>query len=1150
MHEPGSSLMNELKNLLQRMLDEDLSPGDRERLQKILNSHPKARELYAEQCQLHAQLQMNQSLLAALPTDAPIDGDIERHLASSTFTAIPKRTWLYFASLFTALVAISVFAEGAADKGQSPVNFNRQIRPILSENCYACHGPDAEARKADLRFDIEEWAFRERPDGPPAIVRGDPENSPLYQRITHALKSERMPPADSGKVLTQEQKDTLYRWIQEGAIWEGHWAFVKPVKPKVSRVSWGHNAIDAFTYAAMRDRGLEPNPEADRPTLARRLALDLTGLPPTPEIVDQFIDDPSPEAYEKLVDRLMEDPAYGEHQARIWLDAARYSDTHGLHLDNYREIWPYRDWVIDSFNRNQPFDDFVVQQIAGDLLPDPSLEQRLATGFNRCNPTTSEGGAIDDEYRAIYAKNRVETTTTVFLGLTMGCASCHDHKFDPFSQKDFYQFSAFFNNLNGPIMDGNAYDTKPIVVIPKPEHRKIWPRVKEDLEEMNQAVAQHKKARETEFRAWLNSGEAAHSASFVTDHIQFGLTLAKSKNEGEKPEDEDVVQPVSYPTWEFSMGDAVNLQEFGKTFNPDQPFTLHCRVKLPEEGKRKQPLIPLLSQFDGDRGWRLTMANADVRFPTCYQFTFQLIHSLKNNQMISVTTRPERVNPREGGTAKIYISYDASKMAQGVAISIGNRQQFNYEKLVDNLTGPVTTDSDLLIGRDLEGHTFTSGSIRTIAFFNRIIYSFESGLAGQSEAFDRALNVAEDRRSNKQWDLLRNYYFRVLDPEYREITLKQASKELEYRYIYDQATVSLVMEDKDARPFAHMLERGEYDKPGEKVFANIPKIFGELPKDAPATRLGLAQWLVHPDNPLTARVNVNRFWQNLFGSGLVKTSEDFGMMGENPSHPDLLDWLAVRFRESGWDVKKLIKLMVTSATYRQSSHFSSDKLKIDPENRFLARGPRYRLDGETLRDQALFVSGSLNPKRGGPPVKPYQPKGIWYTVGFTDSNTAIFQMDHGGDLYRRSLYTFWKRTAPPPNMVVFDAPSRETCSVRRERTNTPLQALTLMNDPQYVEAARQLAQRAMMEKRGSTAEKIHAMYRYAFGIAPTSKYQKVFSDSYAKFNSAFRSNPPDAQALIRVGESLAPPELEPVELASLTLVASQIMNLDSFVNKF
>ena len=1069
------------------------------------------------------------------------------------------RRFPVWAALCPALLLTSPIPTAQGEEPASPapaqptVDFNRHVRPILSENCFACHGPDPASREADLRFDFEEGAFRERRDGPPAIVRGDPENSPLYQRITHELKGERMPPADSGKTLTDEQKEILFKWIQEGAVWQNHWAFEKPIKPTVPLTSWGNNDIDAFTYQAMREQGLEPNPEADRPTLARRLALDLTGLPLPPDEVDRFLRDSSPRAYENLVLRLLDDPSYGEHQARIWLDAARYSDTHGLHLDNYREIWPYRDWVVDAFNQNQPFDQFVVEQIAGDMLPHPTLEQRLATGFNRCNPSTSEGGAIADEYRAIYAKDRVETTSTVFLGLTMGCASCHDHKFDPFNQEEFYQFSAFFNNLNGPIMDGNAYDTKPIVVIPKPQHREKWPRLKKDFEGLNHELGQYRNARESAFMAWLSSGEATHNDDFVQNRIQWGLTLAKPLKTEDEPEEETSQSPAPtppYPTETFAMGGKIDLGELGFAFTPDQPFTLRCKVKLPQEGEKKQRLIPILSQFDGDRGWRLSMANTDARFPTRYQLTFELIHSLKNNELISVTTQPKRGNPREGASATLYISYNGSKKAEGISITVDSRQPFNYDKLIDNLTGTAASSSALWVGHNREGANFSKGEVLEIAFSNHIIYPFEANLAGKKASFEKALKVAEDRRSNNQWNLLRNYFFEALDPDYRELKLRQAAKELEYQFVYDQSTVSLVMEDGGATPSAHILERGEYDKPGKLVFANIPKVFGSLPENAPANRLGLAQWLVHPDNPLTSRVTVNRFWQNLFGIGMVKTSEDFGIMGEVPSHPELLDWLAIRFRESGWDVKGLIKLMVTSATYRQSSHFVGNDWQKDRENRFLARGPRYRLDGETIRDKALFVSGSLNPKRGGPPVKPYQPKGIWYAVGYSDSNTAIFTMDQGEDLYRRSLYTFWKRTAPPPNMVLFDAPSRETCSVRRERTNTPLQALTLMNDPQYVEAARQLAQRSMREKRESTDETIRSMYRYAFGAPPPPQHQTTLTDSYARFESAFRSNPQDAEALIRVGQSPTPTELEPVELAALTLVANQIMNLDSFINKY
>jgi hypothetical protein len=1032
--------------------------------------------------------------------------------------------------------------------GDSPVSFNHDVRPILSENCYACHGPDAEAREAALRFDVEEWAFREREDGPPAIIRGDAENSPMYKRITNTLKSEIMPPPDSHKVLTADHKQLIGQWISEGAKWEGHWSFIKPHKPTVPAVSWGNNEVDRFTYASMQQLGLSPNKEADRPTLARRLSLDLTGLPPTPEIVETFVKDNSSNAYEKLVDRLMDSSAYGEHQARYWLDAARYADTHGLHLDNYREIWPYRDWVIQAFNENKPFDEFTVEQIAGDLLPNPSLEQRLATGFNRCNPTTSEGGLIEEEYRMIYAKNRVETTATVFMGLTMGCAACHDHKFDPWSQKDFYEFSAFFNNFDGPIKDGNAYDTKPIVIIPKPEHQAEWPRIESELENLNQALEQIKKQKQSEYRNWLESEEVTFNQDSINDHIQFELIFGDKEPEN---------KPSNHPVVYASAGEAIDLQENGFSFDPDQPFSLACKIKAPVEAPKMHPRIPLLEQFDGDRGWRLSMANTDKTFPRRYQLTFELIHSLTDNDMISVTSKAERINIRQDASPTIYITYDGSKTVAGLTMTAGSRQVLEYSKVTDNLTGTVATNEKLAVGISRDGVVFseietatTKGSVKSVQIFDRQIHAFEVGAVGALSNLRKANKVEEERRSQSQKDMLETYYFTVHDPEYRALKFQHAVKLLEYDNIYDQATVSLVFEEKDEPAFAFMLERGEYDKPGEKVFPNIPEALGGLPEGAPKNRLSLARWLVDPNNPLTARVTVNRFWQNLFGLGLVETSEDFGIMGQNPSHPELLDWLAVHFQETGWNVKNLIKLMVTSASYRQDSTIQKDKYLIDSENRYLARGPRHRLDGEVLRDQALFVSSNMNPKIGGPPVRPYQPEGIWFAVAYTDSNTAHFSQDSGDDLYRRSLYTFWKRTAPPPNMVVFDTPSRETCNVRRERTNTPLQALTLMNDPQYVEAARQLAERVMTEKTGSTEERIAQMYTYAFGSHPKKNHHRILNRSYEKFHKSFDQTPSDAEKLIQVGDSFPTPGLDAVQLASLTMVANQIMNLDSFINKY
>lgn len=1069
---------------------------------------------------------------------------------------LPKRSARSLALLIIASLAI----DGAyGDK----VSFNRDIRPILSDNCYACHGPDENTRKADLRLDIEANAFVPHGNYEAAIIKGEPKNSPLYQRIVTEDTDDIMPPLDSHKELSAEEKRLIEQWIKEGAQWEGHWAFEKPEKPVLPERTWGVNAVDAFTGQAMRSKGLKPNPEADRATLARRLALDLTGLPPDPAMVDRFVNDTSENAYESLVDSLLESPAYGEHQARYWLDAARYADTHGLHLDNYREIWPYRDWVTEAFNDNKPFDEFTIEQIAGDLLPDSTLEQTLATGFSRCNPTTSEGGAIDEEYRAVYAKDRVETTSTVFLGLTMGCASCHDHKFDPLSMADFYRFSAFFNNFDGPIMDGNAYDTRPIVTIPKPEHRGEWARVKKRRDQIADDIKDLKEEWNSRFEAWKSDTNRPYQSFDFKTKADLTIDFPQKKSDS----DETKSSRISLTA---KTGDSIDLSAHDYVFNPDQAFTLSCKVKLPVEGDYKQGRVPVIEQFDGDRGWRLAVVNSNPGLPNRYQIIFELIHSLKDGNLISVTTTAERTNPREFSSPEITISYDGSGAVAGLSISSGSRQPFDYETIVDNLSGRVAVSAALqaglfadgLIDPELAAKSYKTGyydksaegpktgHIESIKFYDRLIHGFELAGGGSKARIETIFKVPDERRRGREKDQLETYYFTNFVPEYRELKYEEATNNQLYNHIYDQSTVSLVMSEKDAPPHAFILERGEYDKPGEKVYADVPESLGGLPASAPKNRMGLAQWLVNEDNPLTARVTVNRFWQNIFGTGIVATSEDFGIMGENPTHPELLDWLAIHFQESGWNVKEFLKLLVMSATYRQDSRIDSKELAIDPDNRYLARGPRYRLDGEVLRDKALFVSGSLNGQVGGPPVKPYQPGGIWNAVAYSDSNTAHFFQDRGEDLYRRSLYTFWKRTAPPPNMVVFDVPSRENCNVRRERTNTPLQALTLMNDKQYVEAARRLAERVMLSDQSSVERRIENMYRHAFGSDASPKHQAILEESYRKFQSSFAEQRSDAESLIKVGDSVPNPNLDPIELASLTMVANQIMNLDSFVNKY
>ena len=1061
------------------------------------------------------------------------------------------------------MIAIAVLMLPVAIVVGEDISFNRDIRPILSDKCYACHGPDENTREADLRLDIEAKAFTPHGKYEAAIIKGDPENSPLYRRIITEDKDDIMPPLESHKELSKEEKVLIEQWIREGAEWESHWAFEKPEKPAVPELSWGENEIDAFVYDSMREMGLKPNLEADRATLARRLALDLTGLPPEPEMVDRFVNDASENAYESIVEELLNSSAYGEHQARYWLDAARYADTHGLHLDNYREIWPYRDWVTKAFNENKPFDEFTIEQIAGDLLPGPTLEQTLATGFNRCNPTTSEGGAIDQEYRAVYAKDRVETTSTVFLGLTMGCASCHDHKFDALSMTDFYRFSAFFNNFDGPIMDGNAYDTRPIVTIPKPAHRDDWARIKERREKIAEEIRDLKEEWDSRFEAWKSDANRAYQSYDFNTKADFIIDFSKEESDSDETKS-------SHPDLTAKTGDSIDLSGYDFAFNPDRAFTLSCKVKLPVEGEHKQNRVPVIEQFDGDRGWRLAVANSNLGLPTRYQIIFELIHSLEGGNLITVTTTAERANPREFSSPEITISYDGSGTVAGLSISAGSRQPLDYEKVIDNLSGSVAISAPIQAGSfaaglidpelaaksyktgyyDQSAEGLKTGHIESIKFYDRLVHGFELAGGGSKGRIETIFKVPEERRRGREKDQLSTYYFTNFVQQYRELKYEEAKNNQLYNHIYDQSTVSLVMKEKDSPPYAHILERGEYDKPGKKVFADVPESLGGLPASAPKNRMGLAQWLVDGENPLTARVTVNRFWQNIFGTGIVATSEDFGIMGENPTHPELLDWLAIHFRESGWNVKDFLKLLVMSATYRQDSRIEVEELVIDPENRYLARGPRYRLDGEVLRDKALFVSGCLNGRMGGAPVKPYQPEGIWNAVAYSDSNTAHFFQDHGEDLYRRSLYTFWKRTAPPPNMVVFDVPSRENCNVRRERTNTPLQALTLLNDKQYVEAARRLAERVMLSDQSSAERRIEKMYRYAFGSDASPKHQAILEESYRKFQSSFAKQRSDAGSLIMVGDSIPNPSLNPIELASLTMVANQIMNLDSFVNKY
>ncbi|MBK1877058.1 PSD1 and planctomycete cytochrome C domain-containing protein [Pelagicoccus mobilis] len=1187
--------MNEFQSLVNKMLEGELSDREAKKLHAILETDPEARKAYVEQCHMHAFLAEEPSLKGALAESSPIDPEESPKVEKTLWGRIMPQIGVMAASVAISVVGIltvlnftgrnetELVSEGpvltpeaAYEKAEFPnegnlkrpptnfaviskspaedelVSFNHDIRPILSENCYHCHGPDASSRKADLRLDIEANAFQPHGKFEAPIVAEDPESSPLYQRIVSTLKSEVMPPPDTNKTLTEEEKDLVKRWIEQGANWEGHWAFEQPSKQAVPDTDWGVGEIDAFIAARHDELGLKPNPEADRETLARRLSLDLTGLPPSPEMVEAFVSDKSYNAYEKYVDVLLASPAYGEHQARYWLDAARYSDTHGLHLDNYREIWPYRDWVINAFNDNKPYDDFTVEQIAGDLLPNATQDQIIATGFNRCNPTTSEGGAIDEEYRTIYAKDRVETTSTVFLGLTMGCASCHDHKFDPVSMEDFYKFSAFFNNLDGPIMDGNARDTAPVMVLPTEEYVAEWPSVESEYDQIFKLLEKIKKENKDGFEDWL----AEENKQLPSDIVKPLLISKLAPEAYEQDEEEKKKKPADkLPEADvfFTYGQSFEVPDEVSSLGKGDGFILSMSYlggKTAPEGE-----YLLMSKFDGDRGYRLYLLFGDPDQPNIGRLRLELVHSLKSQDMISVTTKASRYAISAWGQYSLRVSYDGSGDASGVAFAKDSKPMAVDGTLtINQLTGDFSTGAEVVIGSDFDEETAKKTPVVNLAYYSSEHPFYALSHFEGEKALRKTLEKDEGSRKKKEKKALQAFYFDMIDPERSPVRKSFVPLENKYRVIYDHATVSLVMKEKaDGEPHAFMLSRGDYEKKGDRVLADIPSVFGTLGEGAPNDRLGLARWLVSPENPLTSRVTVNRYWQNLFGRGLVETSEDFGIMGSNPSHPELLDWLAVDFQENGWDLKSLIKKMVMSSTYRQDSRIDPEELEADPDNIYLARGARYRLDGEVLRDQALAVSGALNDKVGGVPVKPYQPKGIWNAVAYSGSNTRFYKKDEGDAVYRRSLYTFWKRTAPPPNMVIFDAPSRENCSVRRERTNTPLQALTLMNDPQYVEAARMLAQRsveASIEGTSNVENLIGSMYRFAFGSELSPKHKDVLLRSYKQFLLNFQADTDAAKAFLEVGDSVALESEDAASLASLTMVASQIMNLDSFINKY
>jgi len=1016
-------------------------------------------------------------------------------------------------------------------QSQDKIEFNRDVRPILAANCFECHGFDANTRKADMRLDTAEGAFADH-DGLTAVKPGDLTASELWSRIISTDHEVVMPPPESKKILTSEQKDILRRWIEQGASYQKHWAFEPPKSaevPSVSNASWVRNPVDAFILSKLEQQNLAPQREADRETLIRRVAFTVTGLPPKIGEVDEYLSDTSSDAYEKMVDRYLASPHFGEEQARQWLDVARYADTHGLHLDNEREMWAYRDWVIKAFNQNLPFDEFTKWQLAGDLLPEPTQDQLIATGFSRCNVTTGEGGAIADEWLYRYAVDRASTTMQTWMGLTAGCAVCHDHKYDPVTQKDFYSIYSFFYSTSDPAMDGNVNNTSPFVKVPTPEQKAA-------LEVAQQHASAAKKALEeavataaytdpTSEAIAAADGMVDVSDSLIGDTFQLGTnTRNTSRN--------DTTWRME-PEFGAKSGRRIIELAYGSKYDLNLDFTL----------------IPVVVPNDGRLEFWLRIDPFNL--PTAFGVQFndggnrRLVWGDKTTIGFDNAKGDMGPIPTAGEWIHVSVPFESVDSKAGGRIN---------NMLLTQNGGKVWIDDMRIVGK-------SDRSKDPLSSFQRW---WEMSRGSNPTGIDAELRTTlvagpGDAVSVEQRGKLLQFW----QQNVQRISESPIAQQREAALVADQSVAILndtipgtfVFNDMQKPRDAFVMLRGQYDKPGDNVEPRTPEEFPPLttadgqpfPADQRANRLDLARWFLSAENPLTTRVTVNRVWQQLFGLGLVKTSDDFGTRGDAPSHLELLDWLAVNFRESGWDMKPLYRLLLTSATFRQDSAKNHDLHQLDPENRLLGHGPRLRLDGEQLRDNVLAVSGLMNSAMGGRGVMPYQPPDIWEPVGYENSNTRFYMQDHGADLYRRSVYCFLKRTAPPPFMTNFDGPNREQFCSRRERSNTPLQALQLMNDVQHFEAARALAERVLSEGGADTNSRLEFLYRTVLSRQPNADEIQIVTAALQKQLELFAAENGAATKAIHVGESEPKKVAADLATAAWTMVANLILNLDETV---
>lgn len=1038
------------------------------------------------------------------------------------------------ATFFLPIVELS-----AAEK----VQFNRDIRPILSDRCFKCHGPDKGARKAGLRLDLAEEAYAERKkSGKHAIVPGKPNESLVCLKIVSRDPDEMMPPPDSNLSLSKEEKEIIRRWIAQGAQYEPHWAFIPladsvPV-PSVKKKSWPRNEIDRFILARLEQEGLTPSPDAEKGRWLRRVTYDLSGLPPTVEEADAFLTDTSPNAFEKVVDRLLASKRFGERLAIPWLDTARYADSYGYQSDQLCPTWPYRDWVVAAFNENLPYDRFLTEQLAGDLMPHPTRQQRLATAFNRLHRQTNEGGSIEEEWRNEYVSDRVHTFSTAFLALTFECCRCHDHKYDPIKQRDYYSLSAFFNSIDEyGLYNDTAHVPTPSLLLPTEEQEKAINATATALEEKRAAVSRAATESESAFQEWIKAPPAFKEIAgligeFTFDELrtnQFANSLNPT-NLSTAIRGNSLVAGHSGHAIKFNGDEEITFPNLAGSVQPWDQYTVCFWLKIPAALTNGVIFHRCEGTDVGFHGTELDLEQGRLQF-TIKRFW-------PGN---ALAIRSKTAIPAEQW-AHVGVSYDGSATAEGMKVYL-NGQPLSSEIIRNHLyKSPQNGGSGFSFGALFRSSGLKEGLLDDLRIYGRALSPVEV-----TQLFDG--HSLTDAIAGKNVDALRSYFLSSVAEKPAQARADLAMTVRKFFEARNPVNEISVMEELPKPRAAYVLARGRYDAPkteDKRVTRSTPASLPAFPPEAPMNRLGLAEWLTSPRHPLTSRAAVNRFWLMLFGRGIVATPENFGLQGAQPSHAQLLDWLARDFINSGWNVKALLKKMVLSSTYRQDSKLRPDLQKKDPENILLARGPSQRLPAEMIRDTALAASGLLDEKAGGPPVSPYMPGDLWRE---SNSMSPAYRQSVGTDLYRRSLYSFCKRTAPMPDMTVFDAPSREVCTVKRSATATPQQAFVLLNDVQFVEAARVLAEMALKQGGKTSEEQIRFAFRRLAIRPPDTGELKLLQQLLAEQQDQFKNEPGRAEKLIAVGEHKHDTALDPVKLAAMTAVTQAIENLDATVWK-